>query len=118
MFLTFSLYLRIFPRSDKIGCVQGGTALSHLVTQCSVEVAGTLALFQREMEEQWIGGGGVGGGAGIGRRGGRRGGCTQDIYTGIYIQKYRKRKKALNVSCLTHLCRTLVPLDLKLALFI
>lgn len=60
MFLTFSLYLRIFPRSDKIGCVQGGTALSHLVTPCSVEVTGTLALFQREMEEQWIGGGGGG----------------------------------------------------------
>lgn len=57
MFLTFSLYLRIFPRSDKIGCVQGGTALSHLVTPCSVEVTGTLALFQREMEEQWMGGG-------------------------------------------------------------
>lgn len=43
MFPAFLLYLRIFPRSDNIGCVQGGTALSHL-TPCSVEVTGTLGL--------------------------------------------------------------------------
>ena len=81
MFSIFLLYLRIFPRSDKMGCVQGGTALLHLVTPCSVEVTGMLALFQREMEEQWIWGRGE---VGLGLGGGEGG---EEAALRIYIMR-------------------------------
>lgn len=50
--------------------------------------------------------------------GGGEGGEEAALRIHMMREEYRKRGKALNVSCLTHLCQTLVPLDLKLALFI
>lgn len=64
-----------------MGCVQGGTALLHLVMPCLGEVTGMLALFQREMEEQWIWGRGE---VGLGLGGGEGG---EEAALRIYIMR-------------------------------